>query len=323
MRKRKRLQIALPKISLPVEQTPLWLGCCFCKTNRPRCCEVHSASSRLDRRLPDETRRIFRRNECSQNGFDVENRQWPDWFSACGVQTELLPHVKPVGDLFSLVSEEIAADFGFSPNLKIFAGTTDSNAAFLASGASKIGEGVTSLGTTLAIKLFSDRPVSDPSRGVYSHRIKEMWLAGGASNSGGGVLLDYFTAEQMKQMEKDLKPSHPTGLQYYPLSRPGERFPISDPEWPPKMTPRPASDAQFFQAILEGISEVERIGYAVLQELGAAKLEKVLRRAAEQRIAFGRKFAWPNWAWRLTMRFLVRRRWGRRGLRRSWCRLTL
>jgi hypothetical protein len=102
-----------------------------------------------------------------------------------------------------------------------------------------------------------------------------MWLAGGASNSGGGVLLDYFTAEQMKQMEKDLKPSHPTGLQYYPLSRPGERFPISDPEWPPKMTPRPANDAQFFQAILEGISEVERIGYAVLQELGAAKLEKV------------------------------------------------
>ena len=208
-------------------------------------------------------------------GYDVEQRVWPDWFSSCGVELELLPDVKPVGTMFGIIDGTVANQFGFSSEVKVIAGTTDSNAAFLASGASQVGEGVTSLGTTLAIKLLSDQPVTDPSRGVYSHRIKDMWLPGGASNSGGGVLLDHFTSEQMSQMEKELKPETPIGLDYYPLSRPGERFPINDPNLPPRLTPRPENDVEFFQAMLEGLSEIERIGYTALQQLGAPKLKRV------------------------------------------------
>lgn len=208
-------------------------------------------------------------------GYDLERRTWPDWFSSCGVQPDLLPEVKPVGGMFGVVDASIADRFGFSSEAKVFAGTTDSNAAFLASGASQVGEGATSLGTTLAIKLLSDKPVTDSSRGVYSHRIKDMWLPGGASNSGGGVLLDHFTAEQMREMENELKPEAPTGFDYYPLSRPGERFPINDPNLPPRLTPRPENDAEFFQALLEGLSEIERIAYNALQELGAPTLKRV------------------------------------------------
>ena len=206
-------------------------------------------------------------------GFDVQQRAWPDWFAA--FENSLLPTVKPVGETFGVIDETIAKEFGFSPELKVIAGTTDSNAAFLATGAFRVGEGVTSLGTTLAIKLLANRPVSDPSRGIYSHRIKDMWLPGGASNTGGGVLLDHFTSEQMIQMEKQLKPETPTGLDYYPLSRLGERFPINDPKLPPRLSPRPASDVEFFQAMLEGMSEIERVGYTALQQLGAPKLRRV------------------------------------------------
>jgi len=206
-------------------------------------------------------------------GYDVERRVWPDWIASFGAG--LLPEVKPVGGMFGPVDGSIAEAFGFSREVRVMAGTTDSNAAFLASGASQVGEGVTSLGTTLAIKLLSDTPVSDPSRGIYSHRIADMWLPGGASNTGGGVLLDYFTPQQMSQMESALKPESPTGLDYYPLSRPGERFPIADPHLPPRLTPRPDSDAEFFQAMLEGISEIERIGYAALQQLGTPALRRV------------------------------------------------
>ncbi|MFT7641278.1 MAG: sugar (pentulose or hexulose) kinase [Pirellulaceae bacterium] len=208
-------------------------------------------------------------------GYDVQNREWPNWFSECGVRTELLPQVRPVGDLFGTISDESAATFGFSSGLDVLAGATDSNAAFLASGASRVGDGVTSLGTTLAIKFLSDQPVADPDRGVYSHRIKNMWLPGGASNTGGGVLLDHFTVEQMTEMEAGLAPARPTGFDYYPLSRPGERFPISDPNLQPRIEPRPTDDAVFFQALLEGIAEIERIGYAALRELGAPKLQRV------------------------------------------------
>jgi len=227
-------------------------------------------AAKLTRRggLSDETNVL-------KMGYDVHRRSWPDWFSFCGVELDLLPDVKPVGETYGVVDESIANQFGFSDDVKVMAGTTDSNAAFLASGASHVGEGVTSLGTTLAIKLLSDEPVSDPSRGVYSHRIKDMWLPGGASNSGGGVLLDHFTSDQMNQMETELKPEVPTGLNYYPLSRPGERFPINDPNLPPRLTPRPENDATFFQALLEGLSEIERIAYASLQELGAPTLKRV------------------------------------------------
>ncbi|MBG85501.1 MAG: carbohydrate kinase [Verrucomicrobiales bacterium] len=208
-------------------------------------------------------------------GFDLEQRIWPDWFCACGVELDLLPDVKPVGEMFGVVEGAIAKQFGFSHDVKVIAGTTDSNAAFLASGASQIGEGVTSLGTTLAIKLLSEKPVTDASRGVYSHRIKDMWLPGGASNSGGGVLLDHFTAQRMSEMETELIPESPTGLDYYPLSRPGERFPINDPNLQPRLTPRPENDLKFFQALLEGLSEIERIAYTALEELGAPTLKRV------------------------------------------------
>lgn len=208
-------------------------------------------------------------------GFDVHQRTWPGWFSLCGAEPHLLPDVKPVGATFGVVDGSVANEFGFSREVKVIAGTTDSNAAFLASGAFRAGEGVTSLGTTLAIKLLSDKPVSDPSRGIYSHRIKDMWLPGGASNSGGGVLLDHFTSGQMHQMENELNPDAPTGFDYYPLSRPGERFPINDPELPPRLTPRPENDVEFFQAMLEGLGEIERIGYTALQQLGAPTLKRV------------------------------------------------
>ena len=208
-------------------------------------------------------------------GYDVARRAWPSWFSTCGVKTELLPEVKPVGDSYGVINAESVSAFGFRKELEVIAGATDSNAAFLAAGASRVGEGVTSLGTTLAIKFLSDQPVSDPALGIYSHRIKDMWLPGGASNTGGGVLLDHFTAEQMSAMEKDLDPWNPTGLDYYPLSRPGERFPISDPDLRPRIEPRPKSDVKFFQAMLEGISEIERIGYAALRDLGAPELQRV------------------------------------------------
>ena len=39
------------------------------------------------------------------------------------------------------------------------------------------------------IKLLSKTPVFAPDLGIYSHRIGEQWLAGGASNTGGAVLL--------------------------------------------------------------------------------------------------------------------------------------
>ena len=96
-----------------------------------------------------------------------------------------------------------------------------------------------------------------------------LWLAGGASNSGGSVLRQYFSAEQLDALTGQLRPASPTGLDYYPLPAPGERFPVNDPSLEPRLQPRPAEDAVFFQAMLEGIAAIEQRGYRLLEQLGA------------------------------------------------------
>ncbi len=215
-------------------------------------------------------------NNVLKLGYDLVNNEWPTvWFEQLGVQQELLPKVVPVGQVIGTVSDRIAARIGLSQGTSVVAGTTDGNAAFMGTGASTPGSGVTSLGTTLVIKLLSENAVNSPQQGIYSHRIGGLWLAGGASNSGGGVLLEYFTPERMKELETRLTPDEDTGLDYYPLPGRGERFPESDPAMLPRLAPRPDDDGKFFQGMLEGMARIERAGYDALRELGATTLHSI------------------------------------------------
>jgi len=161
---------------------------------------------------------------------------------------------------------------GLPPECRYFAGTTDGCASFLATGASNIGDGVTALGSTLVVKLACAQPINAANYGIYSHRVLDFWLAGGASNSGGAVIRTFFDGDQLKAMTPKLRPDAPTGLAYYPLPGRGERFPINDPAYPPRLKPRPADDLTFFQAILEGITAIEKSGYDRLAELGGPRV---------------------------------------------------
>ncbi len=118
-------------------------------------------------------------------------------------------------------------------------------------------------------------PVFAPEFGIYSHRIGGRWLAGGASNTGGAVLASFFSPDRMAALEPLLVPQVATGLDYYPLLGPGERFPVSDPWLEPRMSPRPAEDHLFLQGLLEGIAAIEALGYARLNQLGATPLHNV------------------------------------------------
>jgi sugar (pentulose or hexulose) kinase len=175
-----------------------------------------------------------------------------------------VPAGYPIGTLTGTLRKR----WGMSPRTRILSGTTDSTASFIATGAGP-GEAVTSLGSTLVLKILSDTPVFAPGYGVYSHRLGNHWLVGGASNSGGAVLQQYFNHEEITRLSSRLSTNRPTGLDYYPLTAPGERFPVNDPGLQPRLAPRPADDAVFFQGILEGIAQIELQGYQKLIELGA------------------------------------------------------
>jgi D-ribulokinase len=214
-------------------------------------------------------------NNALKSGYDPVNRRWPSWMQDLGIDFSKLPKVLPAGTPVARILPAVAAGFGLPDEVEIVTGTTDGCAAFLASGAHQAGDGATSLGTTLTLKLLSATPVFAPHYGIYSHRIGEQWLAGGASNSGGAVLRQFFSAVDIARLSPLMDARVPTGLNYYPLPKAGERFPINDLDMAPKILPRPQEDHVFLQGLLEGIAEIEALGYQRLAELGASPLKSI------------------------------------------------
>lgn len=238
-------------------------------THPDACFALHQAdwiAARLTRRLG-----VSDENNALKLGYDPVTRAWPEWLDRLGVRRELLPEVVAPGTAIGIARPGL----GLPRECIVVAGTTDGCASFLATGASEPGDGVTALGSTLTLKLLAEAPVFSPDHGVYSHRLGDRWLVGGASNSGGNALTRFFTTDRMAELTADLRPERPTGFDWHPLPGQGERFPVAEPALTFAPQPLPDDDATLFQALLEGIAGVEARGYALLQELGAPTLRSL------------------------------------------------
>ncbi|MDO9225520.1 MAG: FGGY-family carbohydrate kinase [Pseudomonadota bacterium] len=207
-------------------------------------------------------------------GLDLESGEWPEWVTYL-VDVDFLPVTVKPGTALALVERPRAASLGINPDCLVRAGTTDSIAAFLAAGVDQPGEAVTSLGSTLVLKLLSETRVDAGEFGIYSHWFGRYWLAGGASNAGGGVLRQHFSDDELMTLSARIEPKRPSGLDYYPLPGKGERFPVNDPELLPRLEPRPPTRIEFLQGMLEGLANIEARGYRKLAELGATPLKSV------------------------------------------------
>ncbi|MCU7939674.1 MAG: FGGY-family carbohydrate kinase [gamma proteobacterium symbiont of Bathyaustriella thionipta] len=218
-------------------------------------------------------------NNALKMGYNAQHSCWPNWLIELLKKHQFspsyLPQVILPGQILGTISSAMALHFGLSPELKICAGTTDSTAAIIASGAKEVGQAITSLGSSMVMKIIADTPIFDKKSGIYSQPYGNFWLVGGSSNSGGEVLKQYFSPEQLTQMTHalDFKIKHgkftPLDLNYYPLSAPGERFPIQDPKLKPKVSPQPSEPLDYFQALLEGMADIETLAYKKLVDLGA------------------------------------------------------
>ena len=184
-----------------------------------------------------------------------------------------LPVIKPSGTVLGGLPAERAKQLGLGRGVLVVAGTTDSNAAVLAS-APKLDDGITVLGTTLVMKRFTETPIH--AIGITRHRIGGQWLCGGASNAGAGVLRRFFTDAELVELSRQINPEKDSGLELLPLPAQGERFPVDDPTLQPILEPRPVSDALYLQALLEGLASIEARGWERLQQLGARKPQRVI-----------------------------------------------
>ena len=207
-------------------------------------------------------------------GYDVMRLCYPEWMADLNV-LPLLPKVVAPGTPIAPVPPLVAQRLGLQSECLVCAGTTDSIAAFLASGATAPGEAVTSLGSTLVLKLLSETPVNNERYGIYSHRLGNLWLVGGASNTGGAVLKQFFTEAELQDLSDRIPANQASPWDYYPLTQPGERFPINDPQLSPRLTPRSPDPVEFLHGLLESMARIEARGYELLQTLGATPLRQI------------------------------------------------
>jgi sugar (pentulose or hexulose) kinase len=207
-------------------------------------------------------------------GLDLDELKWPEWVAYLA-DIDYLPVPIAPGARLATVSRPRARYLGINPGCMVHAGTTDSIAAFLAAGATHSGDAVTSLGSTLVLKLLSDTRVESTAHGVYSHWFGTRWLAGGASNAGGAVLRQFFDDRTLAALSEKIDPAVASPLDYVPLPRAGERFPVNDPALAPRLSPRPADDAEFLHGLLESLARIEARGYDLLAELGATPLQRI------------------------------------------------
>ena len=205
-------------------------------------------------------------------GWDLQRRAWSGSIAA-QPWAGALPQIRPSGDVLGSLCPQASELLGLSEDCLVVAGSTDANAGVLAADPQD-GDGITVLGTTLVLKQFVEHPVSAP--GVSCHRVDGRWLLGGASNAGAGILRRFFSDDQIAELSRQIDPRRPSGLDLLPLPARGERFPVDDPLLEPRLEPRPVSDALYLQALLEGLTELERQGWQRLAELGAPPLKRVI-----------------------------------------------
>jgi len=214
-------------------------------------------------------------NNALKLGYDPVLRRWPDWLDDL-IPTSRRPSVLPPGTVVGPIYPQVARQLGLPETVMLVTGTTDSIAAVYATGAHKPGDAITSLGSTLALKLVSPLAVFDPASGVYSHRFGDHFLVGGASNTGGAVLAALFPGKDLAELSARIDPRRRSCLEYYPLLQPGERFPINDPNLPPKLTPRPKDASRYLHGMLEAMARIEKRGYQRLSALGAPTPQRIL-----------------------------------------------
>ncbi len=205
-------------------------------------------------------------------GWDLQQGRWLAGVAE-GLGVGALPGIRSSGSHLGRLAPAAAACLGLPADCQVVAGSTDANAAVLAADPEE-GDGIAVLGTTLVLKQFVAAPLA--GAGLSNHRVGGRWLAGGASNAGAGILRRFFDDAQIAELSRQITPDRPTGLALRPLSRRGERFPVDDPDLEPILEPRPASDARYLQALLEGLTAIEVAGWRRLRELGAPALRRVI-----------------------------------------------
>ncbi len=204
-----------------------------------------------------------------KTGYDLNNYRWPESIeSVLGIPLNKLPFVVKTGEKVGILNKRVSEELNLGHDIHIIAGATDSTTGFYSSGAKRPGDWNTTLGTVLAVRGISRTYLKDSMGLLYTHRHpEEYWLPGAASNTGGESIRLFF-GDRLKEYNRRIKNTPPTGALVYPLSRKSEKFPFFNIDATGFIDCPLTNPHTLFKAFLEGEAFVERMMYEKVREIG-------------------------------------------------------
>lgn len=193
-----------------------------------------------------------------KTGVDLHSKSWSRDASDTAKKISIsLPSVVAPGTLLGRTNVG---------DIPIYAGMTDGCTAQISVGATSIGSAVSTLGTTLVLKVVGVNEVVGP--GFYSHLLPAgRWLGGAASNLGG-ISFEKYQSD-IQSWDQKAAAHGPASYALYPLVGTGERFPVASKDMKFVATGTPLNEVDEYRAILEGIAFAERYAYEILERAGA------------------------------------------------------
>jgi D-ribulokinase len=211
-----------------------------------------------------------------KSGYVISAERWPNYIEEdLHIKKEWLPNVVPSGTPIGNLCTRVAQQTGLPATVTIVSGITDGCASQLASGAVRLGDWNTTIGTTLVVKGVTKEPIADPEGRLYNHRHPDgWWMPGGASNIGADWITKEFKAD-LAALNASAALLIPTGKIAYPLRQQGERFPFIAPTAEGFDPAGSLSREQLFTAYLEGVAFVERYAFEMIEALSGERVEAV------------------------------------------------
>ncbi|SFG80980.1 FGGY-family carbohydrate kinase [Pedobacter insulae] len=201
-----------------------------------------------------------------KSGYDVNKLEWPAYLTTdLLIKKNWLPNVLPSGSVIGTIEPQLAKKISLPKNIKIINGITDGCASQIASGAIRLGDWNTTIGTTMVIKGVTTKQLLDDEGRIYSHRHPAgYWMPGGASNTGADWVTNEFgnNIEYLSEAAAKLIPSNNFS---YPLRQKGERFPMLAPH-AVGFEPAGLSMEEKFTANMEGVAYLERYAFELIKQ---------------------------------------------------------
>lgn len=172
--------------------------------------------------------------------FNIHDLQWNTAsLEAAGITAAQLPELVSSDSIITGLLEKVAQELGIPANTRFIAGASDGCLAQLGSNALDKGHATLTIGTSGAVRMAIDQPLTDPEGRLFTYVLTPgHFVTGGAINNGGVVLQWYLDSFLQSATEKPLHvdaglqqamntPPGAEGLLCLPYLH-GERAPVWD-----------------------------------------------------------------------------------------------